>query len=1400
MSADPTVNHRNEDEGQTTAKDNAEVMVNSVNDSEAPIAVKVSAPSTLLHETIAHDTQDNGYFIQDPAATEQKAHTVVSPDISPVPSLGSSDVTAVGQVSVPEHTLLFPTERPSLHSTISSASARSADSVATITAASSTPELLATAQRQPFPNQSYAALHDQEHPVPHVPPSLKQRSSHPGQIFTFASALASLHQSGSRTVGNSPAVTPGGTGLFTSEPVQPTPPEYESPGTPGTYASPFLHFTQRVPPKETHVADVDVDPVSGRKLINHYEIIDELGRGTHGKVKLGRDLDTKEDHVAIKIVERFSKRRKLGKLGTAGDKVKKEVAILKKARHPNIVALLEVIDDPSRKKVYIVLEWVERGEIKWRTKGPREVAMIEARRYEREKSGQHDAHTEAEGAAVLAEAQRRLAKERRRQHRSMRRVHRDGSDEPEVWSLELMGDDMSDLSDDDLLSRASTESYSGKLLFDPARRASRAPSPLPPSQPGNVPTHDNEGPSNYLSLTGEMRTVSPTTARKDFAEQALTGLEGTMYGAYEPYYDEPLRVTSMSNSMHSLRSKPKSKSSSDSLSQIAAEILDNDLNDELENVPVMTMQQTRVALRDTLLGLQYLHYQGIVHRDIKPPNLLATKDHRVKISDFGVSYLGRPMQEDEQGEQVSEHEAHDLEDAAKELAKTVGTPAFYAPELCITELKDDPLPITKAIDVWALGVTLFCMLFARTPFVDNEYIVMRQIAEEEIYIPRKRLRPVDSQPRSRPSSHGRNFPPATAGRRHELEIAYEDIGDDLYDLLKRLLIKDPRKRITLEEVRHHPWVVADLPDKVSWLEETDPSRQSQGKKIEISSEDVNAAVVPLQFMDRVRSGIKKVSERLGFGATKSTGRARTPSNVGAGGNGSPSPSNASSSNVSQDRRRNSWRGDESIITALKASTQGEHPLSRSVNASPENGMHPEVRPDSALEARDNFDPSTPPRPRPPERANTVMATSGSMRTVRQSDFRQTRAEESPPPSPGLPSTPTAIENSPHSLSGGWGGGVARRILKTVRERSTARSTSSRTSSRERGSVGSIDTHGEPSLAVSQTTVAGHLNAPNAFDDLMPSSVTSSPYQSPAGTRPSSLASSPTRDRLSPPYPETGLLSRTGSNTSMASLSRLAAVREAEISDNVNRSPGRPPARVPHSSSPQDWERAENEHIRKLLQESQEKQRPTSAFDDRACPPSPDDQRAKRQESRRVSEIDISNPHSSLETSPIVNTARAPDPIWSSTSDFGSANSMAPSKQSMTSVASSVDPGYAVHLPTSGKEGSVDSNTSNATATQQSESDLMSSGETAIHSPSPPPSVHRLRRSLDDPAPNSLDTTHDSRYQDEVYDEGYTADDAHNSEEDSDDYDDGSDSDGGLVMRRKSAAKAPASSPKTADEN
>jgi [calcium/calmodulin-dependent protein kinase] kinase len=149
--------------------------------------------------------------------------------------------------------------------------------------------------------------------------------------------------------------------------------------------------------------EVDRDLLTGNKLINDYEILDELGRGQHGKVKLGRHVRTGQK-VAIKIVQRYSKRRRLGKLGNPEDKVKKEVAILKKARHPNVVSLLEVIDDPHQQKVYIVLEYVENGEIVWRKKGSKEIVAADKRRLDREKRGIPDSPSFLEECQQLVRA------------------------------------------------------------------------------------------------------------------------------------------------------------------------------------------------------------------------------------------------------------------------------------------------------------------------------------------------------------------------------------------------------------------------------------------------------------------------------------------------------------------------------------------------------------------------------------------------------------------------------------------------------------------------------------------------------------------------------------------------------------------------------------------------------------------------------------------------------------------------------------------------------------------------------------------------------------------------------------------------------------------------------------
>ncbi|KAJ0343155.1 hypothetical protein COL922a_000483 [Colletotrichum nupharicola] len=158
----------------------------------------------------------------------------------------------------------------------------------------------------------------------------------------------------------------------------------------------------------------------------------------------------------------------------------------------------------------------------------------------------------------------------------------------------------------------------------------------------------------------------------------------------------------------------------------------------------------RYWFRDLILGIEYLvHEQGVIHRDIKPDNLLLTEDDVLKIVDFGVS------------------EMFEKPGDGMMTAKSAGSPAFLAPELCVVRHGDVD---GKAADIWSMGVSLYCLRYGKIPFEHDGVLEMYEAIKTE-------------SPR---------LP--------------EDEDPDFVDLMNRILEKDPKKRIPMAELREHAWV------------------------------------------------------------------------------------------------------------------------------------------------------------------------------------------------------------------------------------------------------------------------------------------------------------------------------------------------------------------------------------------------------------------------------------------------------------------------------------------------------------------------------------------------------------------------------------------------------------------
>ncbi|KAI1206130.1 kinase-like protein [Annulohypoxylon truncatum] len=1030
------------------------------------------------------------------------------------------------------------------------------------------------------------------------PPS---QSPHPPHLITDPNNPA-FPSVPSRTASSTPISSPG---LFS--PTIPRPNVFlahsaSDASTPAvTMASPYLHPLQNHRVRETHKALVDLDLMTGRKIINQYEVIEELGRGVHGKVKLARNLETGEN-VAIKIIPRFSKKRRLGKVtASPQDKTKREIAILKKIRHPNVVALLEIIDDPEFKKIYMVLEHVELGEVIWRKKGLPYICSIERRRIEKEMRGELSTDEEERYIQLLERRQALNDVKRAKMQQSQK-----GPDD--FWSIEYgaANDDDSEGHSRSLGRNGSGFLQSGRAVSSVSRTGSRATSPAR-SHAQSAPSGSRAStplPSEYdvSSVGADAESVIETPGPLRSQPGSSSALDRTLTSAYPEDAMFRGRSPSMADSIIS------------HMSSVDCNPQPHDpFADDFSYVPCFTIDDARATFRDTVLGLEYLHYEGVVHRDIKPANLLWTRDHRVKISDFGVSYFGRPIREGEQDELVSESEARDFDDDL-ELAKTVGTPAFFAPELCYTDLSVEQPKISEQIDVWSLGVTLYCLIFARIPFMaEDEWQMFQKIAKEEVYIPRRRLRPVDPQhsPQSTSLYKRINSEPY----RDDSVLAYEEIDDLLYDLLRRMLTKNPEKRIRLREVKRHPWVLQGIPNIIAWIDETDPSRRTSGRKIEVDEREITRAVVPLTFLERARSVVKKTIGKVMHPRTE---RAEVPSRRRAASSAASSagdtPPSIPPPHV-RDTRRKSLRPDDYFATVRES----DHPLSQSVTASPQESPVYD-RPDSAQQRgstlvggdfRRNASSSVGDFNTQSDLAGPPSA-SASLSSIRgHLSYRHGRTrsitnailalapQKEWQTTPNTPALETCIRDDP---------------IASLRKARDVESTddSSRSRSVDRGLFGNSDKRAEAKVALSTAVAPGNVELPKRPLSVHPPDTTSHTLQDAAAALPSPMFFSPRAVRTYQHRQPSSDPNMHETHMGAVEIDQrpMTAHRAIQIETRT------PPPRVYNSSTPESFARAHEQMARRRQREDEEQakrekllasHRRGSSSTYMSCPPSPDDE-------------------------------------------------------------------------------------------------------------------------------------------------------------------------------------------------
>ncbi|OHT14863.1 hypothetical protein TRFO_42868 [Tritrichomonas foetus] len=181
------------------------------------------------------------------------------------------------------------------------------------------------------------------------------------------------------------------------------------------------------------------------------------------------------------------------------------------------------------------------------------------------------------------------------------------------------------------------------------------------------------------------------------------------------------------------------------------------LLDSVNSRGILEENEIKHYFAQLICAIEYLHHLKVMHRDLKAENVLLDRNNNIRLIDFGLCNI--------------------LQDEDQIMKTACGSPAYAPPEMI------QGRPYDQSAEVWSLGILLYAIANCELPFEDSN---QQRLLQKIVYT--------------------------------EPHYSTDLLSPELIDLLKKMLTKNPKQRITLDEIKNHPFICKHLvEDRVEHL-------------------------------------------------------------------------------------------------------------------------------------------------------------------------------------------------------------------------------------------------------------------------------------------------------------------------------------------------------------------------------------------------------------------------------------------------------------------------------------------------------------------------------------------------------------------------------------------------------